>query len=71
MCTVLTSPDLSAAFDAVDHAIFLRRLSFLYGVDGVPLNWFKSYFNDPHHRVCVHGALSLPRVITCGVPHIR
>ena len=64
MCTVLTSLDLSAAFDTVDHAIFLRRLNFLYGVDGVPLNWFKSYFNDRDHRVCVHEALSPPRVIT-------
>ena len=68
MCTVLTSLDLSAAFDTVDHAIFLRRLHFLYGVDGVPLNWFKSYFNDRYHRVCVHEALSAPRVITFGVP---
>ena len=45
MCSVLTSLDLSAAFDTVDDAIFLRRLNFLYGVDGVPLNWFESYFN--------------------------
>ena len=56
MCTVLTSLDLSAAFDTADQAIFLCRLNFLYDVDGVPLNWFKSE------------ALSLPRVITCGVP---
>ena len=48
---------------------FLRRLNFLYGVDGVSLNWFKSYFNDRDHRVCVHEAWpSPPRVITCGVP---
>ena len=46
MCTVLTSLDLSTAFDTVDHAIFFCRLYFLYGVDGVPLNWFKFYFND-------------------------
>ena len=56
------------AFDTVDHAIFLRRLNFLYSVDGAPLNWFKSYFNDRDHRVFVHEALSPPRVITCGVP---
>ena len=68
MCTVLTSSHLSAAFETVDHGIFLRRLNFLYGVDGVPLNWFNSYFNDRDHRVCVHEALSPPRVITCGVP---
>ena len=68
MCTVLTSLDLSAAFDTVEHAIFLRRLNFLYGVEGVPLNWFKSYFNDRDHRVCVHEALSPSRVIPCGVP---
>ena len=37
MCTVLTSLDLSAAFDTIDHAIFLRRLNVLYGVDAVPL----------------------------------
>ena len=37
MCTVLTSLDLSAAFGKSDHAIFLRRLNFLYGVDGMPL----------------------------------
>ena len=32
-CTVLASLDLSAAFDTVDYAIFLRRLQNLYGVE--------------------------------------
>ena len=68
MCTILTSLYLSAAFDTIDYVIFLRRLNFPYGVDGVSLNWFKSYFNDRDHKVCVHEALSSPRVIKCGVP---
>ena len=34
-CTVLASLDLSAAFDTVDYAIFLRRLQNLYGVGTV------------------------------------
>ena len=30
MCTVLTSLNLSAASDTIDHAIFLRRLNYVY-----------------------------------------
>ena len=36
-CTVLSSLDLSAAFDTVDHTICIRRLNYLYGVDGTVL----------------------------------
>ena len=67
MFTVLTSLDLFAALGTGDHDIFLRRFNFPYGVDGVPFNWFKSYFKHRDHRVCVHEALSPPRVMTSGV----
>ena len=36
-CTVLASLDLSAAFDTVDYAIFLKRLQNLYGVEQTAL----------------------------------
>jgi hypothetical protein len=35
--------DLSAAFDAVDHNILLRRLQLSYAFDGPDLRWFRSY----------------------------
>ena len=38
-CTVLASLDLSAAFDTVDYAIFLRRLQNLYGVEQLAFQW--------------------------------
>ena len=35
--------DLSAAFDTVGHDILLRRLQTSFGIDGVALDWFRSY----------------------------
>ena len=40
---MLTLLDLSAAFDTVDHATLLRRLSVSYGFGGAAIDWFTSY----------------------------
>ena len=39
----LTLPDLSAAFDTVDHDILIERLQTSFGIDGCALKWFQSY----------------------------
>ena len=36
-CTVLASLDLTAAFDTVDHDIFIHRLQNVYGICGMAL----------------------------------
>lgn len=60
--------DLSSAFDTVDHRILLERLSDEVGIRGTALNWFRSYLSDRSQRVSVHGVLSCPFDLNCGVP---
>ena len=66
--TMLILLDLSAAFDTVDHRILLERLSVEVGIRGTALNWFRWYLSDRSQRVSVHGVLSRPFDLNCGVP---
>ena len=66
--TLLILLDLSAAFDTVDHQLLLERLSDEVGIRGTALNWFRSYLSDRSQRVSVHGVLSRPFDLNCGVP---
>ena len=50
--------DLSAAFDLVDHSIFLKRLESPYGFDGLTLEWFRNYLSDRSFNVRCSGTKS-------------
>ena len=52
---ILLLLDLSAAFDTVDHAILISRLSNRFGVKGTALTWFKSYLTSRQQFVNVEG----------------
>ena len=51
----------------INHDILLAKLQF-YGVRGVALEWFKSYFSCRSQFVQYNGYSSSSKYIKCGVP---
>ena len=66
--TALTLLDLSAAFDTIDHTIFLRRLQDWFRVTGKALDWFKSYLTGRCQRIKLGDCLSSKADLKFGVP---
>jgi len=66
--TCLCLLDLSAAFDTIDHAILLHRLSAWFGIADTALSWFHSYLSSRSSTVSASGHKSPPFSATCGVP---
>ena len=60
--------DLSAAFDTVDHTILLTFLKEHIGLDGSPLNIFRSYLTDRTQCVSIKGVMSELNELIYGVP---
>ena len=65
---LLTSLDMSSAFDTVDHATLLSRLYHTFGFDKCVLSWFSSYLSSRSQSVSAHHVMSKSIPITCGVP---
>ena len=66
--TALSLLDLSAAFDTIDHDLFLSRLTEWFGIDGVVLQWVRSYLTGRSQLVKVNGVLSTPQLLLYDVP---
>ena len=62
---------LIAAFDTVDHDIFIHRLihrlQSLLGLRGSALQWFRSYLKGRSQQVTINGALSKKFNLECEV----
>ena len=61
--------DLKKAFDAIDHEIIVRKMSY-FGADHNNLKWFQSYLGNRSQMCNVNGNLSTARTITCDVPQV-
>jgi hypothetical protein len=59
--------DLCKAFETVDHAILVKKLSNC-GIQDKALEWFKSYLPNREQYCKVNRATSSPRKLNCGVP---
>ena len=65
---VLVLLDFSAAFDTVDHDLFLQRLETDFGFGGTVLQWFSSYMENRTHAVQIGNIMSDNNHDKQGVP---
>jgi len=65
---LLVSLDLSAAFDMVEHATLLDRLSCSFGVLGVAYSWIRSYLDGRAQSVRMGSYSSAVTSCPVGVP---
>ena len=59
---------LSTAFDTIDHAVLFQRLQHRIGIDGVALDWFKSYLSGRSQAVCINNEISDTTPLKYGLP---
>ena len=60
--------DLSAAFDTLDHKIFLQRTENTLGITGSALAWLRSYLSNRTQAVAIGDSLSKDAKLAYGVP---
>ena len=65
--SLLALLDVSAAFDTVDHAILLDRLSISFGMTGSAFDWIRSFIVGRTQTVHYCGSVSQWAVVRSGV----
>ncbi|CAG9115901.1 unnamed protein product [Plutella xylostella] len=59
--------DLAKAFDTVSRPILLKKMAS-YGIQGLALDWFRSYLSDRKQRIGINNTFSELKTIGFGVP---
>ena len=59
--------DFQRVFDTVNHDILISKLNH-FGVRGLFLDWFKSYFTNRQQKTLIKGILSDSLTVQYGVP---
>ena len=65
---VLALPDISSAFDTIDHSILVHRLHTDLGFTDTVLQWFSSYLTDRTQYVSLSNHCSVFAPVHSGVP---
>jgi len=60
--------DFAKAFDSVNHDLILYKLKYYYNIDGMLLQFMKSYLSGREQSVVVNGAISATLPVLSGVP---
>ena len=60
--------DMSAAFDTVNHDIFIQRMKNRIGINGAALDWFRSYLFGRSQVVCINNTTSNKVTLDTGLP---
>ena len=68
LVTLIILLDLSAAFDTLDPDKLLLILKEEIGIDGIALQWFRSFLTGRTQRVKINGKYSESKRIYYGVP---
>ena len=66
-CSLLILLDNSAAYDTVNHSLFISKLHNM-GIGGNALHFISSYLENRDFRVVVNHTASSPRKLSCGLP---
>ena len=67
-CVFLVLLDLSAAFDTINHDMFLKRLATEYAIRGEVMTWMRSYLVYREQNISINNTLSDKITLDFGLP---